>query len=125
MTRVLLVTPDKSEVLDTTITLPHLRTLIGGGYLEAIYGWHPNGEWCCYIDEEGKLKGLPVNQPASMLAAQAGWPGAMSDYLCGPAVFVGPTDDEGYDTEVPQWLIEEARTVGSVSDKTGKRGDAT
>lgn len=120
MTRVLLVTAARSEVLDMKITLHGLRNLLDGGYLEAIYGWHPNGEWTCYLDEEGKLKGLPVNERATVLAAQAGWAGAMSDFLCGNAIFLGPADSEGYDTDVPDWLIEEARSLGTVIDKRSK-----
>lgn len=114
MTRILVVTPSHAEVTEVDVTLGSLRKLIGGGYLEAISGWHPYGEWSCYLDEEGKLKALPVNERATMLAAQAGWSGAMSDVICGTALFLGPTDDDGYDTDVPDWLVEEARSLGPV-----------
>jgi len=125
MTSVLVVAIDKTEVLDIDITLPNLRALLSNGYLEAIYGWHPNGEWTCYLDEEGKLKGLPLNEKATVLAAQAGWPGAMVDVLCGTAIFLGPADDEGYDTDVPEWLINEARSVGIVRDLRSARQGPT
>jgi hypothetical protein len=118
MTRILVVTSNHAEVVNVKVTLGKLRSLIGGGYLEAISGWHPYGEWSCYLDEEGKIKGLPLNERATMLASQAGWSGAMSDVICGPALFLGPTDDEGYDTDVPDWLVQEARSIGQVKDTT-------
>lgn len=120
MTRVLIVTIDRSEIVDMDITLNSLRAIIDNGYLEAISGWHPYGEWTCYLDEEGKIKGLPLNENATLLAAQAGWVGAMSDVLCGTAIFLGPADEDGYDTDVPDWLINEARSLRVVKDSTKK-----
>ena len=118
MTRMLVVTQQHSEVVDIDITLASLRGFLDNGYLEAIYGWHPYGEWSCYLDEEGKLKGLPVNETATLLAAQAGWAGAMSDVLCGTALFLGPADEEGFDTAVPDWLVVLANSIRPVRNKT-------
>ena len=59
-------------------TLPEMRELLGGGYLELVARL-PDGRvaWC---DEEGKLKGLPVNRIASALLA----PQLRGDYIVGP-----------------------------------------
>ena len=91
-----------------------LKALVGG-WIEGIAGdadkIGPAGDftWFGYVDEEGKIKGLPVNEPATALASAIGWYGAGSDVLCGPVVFLGPVDGEGDDSDVPQFLID---TVG-------------
>ena len=60
-----------------------LVTGLNGGYMEHI-NLQVDGVWLdIWLDEEGKLKGLPVN-----LAV----PG---DALVGPIVITGPADDEG------------------------------
>jgi len=63
---------------------------IGGGYLEAI----PMGEGhAAYIDEEGKLKNLPINPVASFLWYKRLRP--MDDFLVGDCVIVRSVNDEG------------------------------
>lgn len=76
---------------------PELETLQGivGGYIEAV--GPADGRWTAYVDEEGLLKGLPLNRRATVMARQLG---AGDVLLVGPAVFLGPADDEGYDTDV-------------------------
>lgn len=88
-----------------------LREIIGG-WLEgvgpmalsdaAVFG---------YADEEGRLKGLPVNEPATMLARVLGWPG---DFLVGPIVFVGlkwgSPEDGAQSADIPSDL--EAMVTG-------------
>ena len=80
-----------------------LATIKGsvGGYLEA-FGPVDDayGDWHGYYDEEGKIKGLPVNEKATEIACGLGWSGAADDFLVGPVVFLG-TDpkaphEEGY-----------------------------
>ncbi len=96
------------EVLDTEIgtDLDSLQTAVGGW----IEGVSPvEGDWHAYCDEEGKLKGLPINHRATRLAHYLGWP--EGDVLCGPVVFVGEYDDEGEITDVPRHVIEAAMTM--------------
>lgn len=80
-------------------SLDALRAAIGGGWLEGVDGpgWHG------YCDEEGKLKRLPANLPATALAHACGWPYA-ADLLCGPVVFLG-NDPEGEEADVPQHVV--------------------
>lgn len=72
-----------------------------GGYLEAIHG----PDWIAYCDEDGKLKGLERNEPATKTARYFGWKGA--DVLVGPVVFMGD-DGSSVDIDLPQriqdWL---------------------
>jgi hypothetical protein len=53
-----------------------------------------------YLDEEGKIKGLPLNPVANMLWALVDEFGCIADgdFLVGPVVVLGPYDDEGENT---------------------------
>lgn len=77
-----------------------------GGYIEAISG----PEWVAYVDEDGKRKGLPLNVKADRFVHTQGWTagifGPFSDYIVGPVLIVGPTDEEGFDTSVHQSVID-------------------
>lgn len=81
--------------------LDRMRELIGGGWLEAIYG----PDWCAFLDEEGKLKGLRPNTAAEAVARTCGWQGDWRDYLAGPVVFVGPPNVAGDFTDVPDHVL--------------------
>ena len=70
------------------------------GYIEGIFG----EGWTGYCNEDGKLIGLPVNRAATWFAQHNGW--NVPDFLVGPVIFFGPTDEEGDDTSVPQWVID-------------------
>jgi hypothetical protein len=71
---------------ETPPTLKELQKAIGGGFIEIIpkfsfYAGHPCVAFC---DEEGKIKGLKINEEASML-----WE-VGHDYLVGPvAILIG------------------------------------
>ena len=87
---------------------PELETLqaMVGGYIEGVTP--PHGRWTAYVDEEGLLKGLPLNRRATVMARQLG---AGDVILVGPAVFLGPADDEGYDTDVTAEVLASAGTT--------------
>ena len=72
---------------------------IVGGYFDIARNYNKNidAEVCAYVHDEGLIIGLPVNVLASMIIGQ---------YLVGDAVIVGKTDSEGYDTDVPNELLE-------------------
>ena len=92
-----------------------IRAAIGGGYLEAI----PMGDGhAAYIDEEGKLKNLPINNVASFLWYKRLRP--MNDYLVGDCVVVRSVNDEGeLDGEdyspLPE-IRETAERIGAMDD---------
>lgn len=106
--RALVVMPDgTAQVRDIEPDSNSLNEIVGG-WLEAIYPANSRfGDWHAYVDEEGKLKGLPVNQSATMLAYAAGWAGR--DVLVGPVVFLGSAgegEDEGAEEgDVPPELV--------------------
>jgi len=60
-----------------------------GGYIEAV---QMDERHLAYIDEEGKLKGLPPNQIATLLWRV--WHPHVEDILCGPCLIVGRVNPE-------------------------------
>ena len=65
-----------------------------GGYLEIAPT--PGAPFVMYVNEHGKLNGLPFNLAANELANRyRSW----RDPLVGPAVLVGLPDNNGNDTE--------------------------
>lgn len=84
-----------------------------GGWLEAAPVIDPR--LTLYVNEEGKLNGLPGNVLATALLA-AGNP----DVIVGDAVLVGAPDAEGNDTTLPAYAIEAAwNVVQWVRQRTG------
>ena len=80
-----------------------LSDVVGGRF--GFFGG--NGEWTGYVDDEGKLKGLPANVTAVALALRLGW--HSDDWFYGPVVFFGPEDGEGWFTEVSEWVLDHVR----------------
>lgn len=112
--KVMVVRPCEAPELTTYSSLEDLQSFVGG-WIEAINGSrNPDEvfeEWSAYVNEEGKINGLPYNPNATELANRIGWYGRGIDVLCGPVVFLGPVDDEGDSTDVPQWVVEAAQEV--------------
>lgn len=93
--------PSLLTVEDGQSTLDVLQEAVGG-YIEAV---GVNDGYTIYLNEEGKLDGLPLNEQATRLTR-----GILSpfDLVAGDVVLAGPLDDEGYDTSVD--LAEAAKT---------------
>lgn len=66
-----------------------------------LYDYNAAEAACMYVDDEGLLKGLTLNPMASALSFLFG----NTPHLVGRAVIVGKTDDEGYDTDLPDYLL--------------------
>lgn len=93
----LIIRPDGTW--ETTAIVPLLEPMqeaIGGGWLELA----TVGDAAFYLDEEGKMKGLPANQAATLLAYHLGW--RTDDLMVGTVLVLGPTDRQGYDTAVTE-----------------------
>lgn len=82
--------------------LASLRAAIGDGWLEHVCLDADKGTHL-YVDEEGKLKGQPVNWLATTLWRDHQGIGA--DVLCGTAVVLGGTPD-GEEADCPQDIID-------------------
>lgn len=98
--------PVRIDELDS-IDLEYLQKQVAG-WVEAL--GIPDTEVTMYLNEEGKIVGLPVNPRANRLAHRhrAVFP---TDIIVGDVVIVGPTDDDGYDTSLSDehvaWLHRE------------------
>ena len=62
-----------------------------------------------YFDEDGKAKGLPLNQLASRFLRERGVRLFPGDYIAGTAVLVGPATEAGYDTSLNGDVLEWAK----------------
>jgi hypothetical protein len=90
---------------DETITVRHVANDLAalqeivGGYIELV---RLTCEFpaTAYINEEGKIHGLPANPAASFIASLR--PG---DYIAGTMVILGPPDAGGNDTDVSDAVI--------------------
>lgn len=71
----------RTEVIDLEPGLAPLQAAVGG-YIEAIY---PLPGVVMFLNEEGKIQGLPHNPVASLVAAEV----LYGDYICGNVVLVG------------------------------------
>lgn len=81
-----------------------------GGWIEAC----PSApDVILWVDEEGKLKGLPFNPVANALWAHVDYYDAMKagDYIVGPCVVTGGADAKGDTTPVPPWVLDELGVV--------------
>jgi len=88
--------------------LDALQTAVGG-YVQAV-DMHGVTMW---LNEEGKLTGLPVNDTATVM-----WVGQYgpSDIIVGDVVITGPTDEDGDTTSVDLATVEGmAAVLASVS----------
>lgn len=81
--------------LDELLAL--VRSSLTGGLpsVQAIFIQIDGHPVTMYMDEEGKLKGLPRNERATRIAHGQIFDG---DYIAGPCVIVGDVDDAGSDT---------------------------
>lgn len=71
-----------------------------GGWIEAV----SLDGGTMYINEEGKLRGLPFNWVATEVATVHGAIARNRDLIVGNAIVLGPTDDNGDDTAIPDDL---------------------
>ena len=90
-----------------------IKALLNDGWLEAA----PINadDVTLYCDEEGKIKGLPINPVATKVARMFGWLGHGFDSLCGPVVIVGNAWDEEDGTVVadaPERALSYALAAG-------------
>lgn len=106
MIRVGMIAPggDRISLVDIDPTLASFQEAVGG-YIEHVTLAASFG---MYVNEEGKLEGLPHNDLASYLLQLSGY----ADYVAGPAVLVGPPDGEGNDTDLPAEIITVLGTIG-------------
>lgn len=98
--------------MSVKFSLAEMYRIIGTDIVQAITPHYTSPHrWFAYCDEEGKMKGRPVNSFANALAWSMGWP--PGDVLVGNVVFVGPIEDEETEehTDVPQDLLDQVERM--------------
>lgn len=79
-----------------------------GGWIEGV----PLEGVTAYVNEEGKINGLPTNKIATLLAHQSNaiFP---NDYIVGNMIVMGPIDDEGEETSLDlHWVQRVSNEIG-------------
>lgn len=102
--------------------LPEYQRIVDGLVEHATLNSPASG---LYFNEEGKLRGLPLNRRATLLLWMHSPVFRYADVITGDALLTGPVDQEGYDTNAPDDLVEtilgtkrlraEVRTYGEAS----------
>lgn len=103
MITVLVVQPDSTvQIREADVDLAFTQELVGG-YFEHVTLARDLG---MYVNEEGRMEGLAHNATASRLywAARNLQPSEHWD-IRGPVVLVGPPDEAGNDTSVPDHVL--------------------
>lgn len=84
-----------------------------GGWIEAVSlpSFIPRANRAtAYVNEEGKLEGLPINRRATDFMV----PGVglmWGDYIAGPFIVVGFDPSSGDETDVPESIIRRVRLI--------------
>lgn len=98
------VTPQGDIIEMESITLDDLQEGVGG-WVQAIDLREDVTMW---LNEEGKLEGLPHNPVAQALWTQTF---GQTDYIVGNAIFTGGTDEEGETLPLSRVRADEIRAV--------------
>lgn len=97
--------PIRVDEVEGRIGLDYLQKQVKG-YIEPVditLADEDASEVSMYVNEEGKLEGLPYNPRATFLAQDS----IMAfDYIAGDVVLVGPVDDEGDSTGLTEAQVE-------------------
>ena len=86
-----------------------------GGWIDAVRLYDYNGSevGCAYVDDEGLLKNRPLNPMASAISFLFG----NTPHLVGDVVIMGKSDGEGYDTNIPEYLLELVRNISAKQEE--------
>lgn len=97
--KVLVIPADHSKPVEAREIEPSLDQMqaLVGGWLEVVDVLEPLGSM--YLNEEGKLRRLPLNQRATALIQRHN--AMLLDVIVGDAFVSGPPDREGQDTDCP------------------------
>lgn len=104
MTIKALVLPHDDDTAHVRLITPDLRTLQGlvGGMFQVI---PLAGRGDMWLNEEGKLHGLPRNHNADAVLAAVGQELLPGDYIVGTVVLTGTADGEGEATSVSNTVL--------------------
>lgn len=84
------------------------------GIIDAVrlYDYNGNEVACAYVDDEGLLRSKSLNPLGSAISFLFG----NTPHLVGDMVIVGKCDDEGYDTDIPEFLLTLIKQISSTPE---------
>lgn len=100
-------------------TLEAMQTAVGG-FIQGLQLKGGDGTHV-YINDEGKLQGLPVNVAATRFMHHYSLI-APDDFIAGDMVVLG-SDGEGGEADVPDWVIEAIKGLFPVEVKEPEKGE--
>lgn len=82
------------------------------GYIAGVRLYDYRGEeaGCAYVDDEGLLKNKTLNPLASAISFLFG----NTPHLVGNMILVGKSDREGYDTDIPEYLLALIKNISPI-----------
>lgn len=109
-----IIKPDGTHVEKVFKQLTDYQDAING-YIEAVRLYDYNGVEvaCAYVDDEGLLKQLPLNPMGSAISFLFG----NTPYLAGNVVIVGKADNQGYDTDIPEYLSTLIKNISAKQEE--------
>lgn len=97
------------------------QALVEGGYIEGVDFLLPPAR--LYVNEEGKLRGMPINRRATMLLWMHNKAFRYGDIIAGDAFLVGPVGNDSHDTAVPEEYTQLLFTAESFHVEVQMQGD--
>lgn len=113
MTKALLIKVDGSVAETTFEGLKDLQKMVDG-YIEAI----SLGSHVAYVNEEGKLRNMPINRRATKIVIDMMGTRNFSDYIVGNMVIVGEYEN-GLETDVSESLVQSILNDERIGSYTG------
>ena len=113
-----IIRPDCSHKVAEFKQLSDYQTAVNG-VIDAVRLYDYNGEEvaCAYVDDEGLIKQSPINPLASAISFLFG----NTPYLVGSIVIVGKADEEGYDTDIPEFLLSLVENISPTEEEADPR----
>lgn len=113
---VLVSEPSHFRIVSVSSDLDAMQQLVGG-YIEPVY--LPGQPWSIYCNEEGKMMGLGVNKPSTLMVdalylAAGRQRFSAHDVLVGPVIWMGPPTGAGSETSVEIDIVRQfaSRSIG-------------
>jgi hypothetical protein len=104
MVRAIVIEPSGKTAVQQLDGFDKIKNAIGGGFVEVVLFGNDALAWC---DEEGKLKGFPVNRLVTKLAYERNIGLIPGDVFNGTIVITGSYNDECDETDAPENLIKQ------------------
>jgi hypothetical protein len=114
--KALKIASDTVEVVEVN-GYEEIKSHLDGGWVEVLY---LDDNASAYIDEEGKMKGLPYNAVATELCTRLKTGLQQGDFISGTMIVLGYALCREEDTDCPDYIIEMVETMRVVTNKQTK-----